>query len=169
MKDRPPLKRCQALVSFSKDHHFGLLLTWKIKQGLANAVAPERISNYVLYFFENDLQHHFKEEEELLFPKLPAESRLRQQAEREHAVIYNIIERIKTDKANEALLQQFADTLKEHIRFEERELFALIQQSLTDPESEIVTTHSNRSNETDGRWDDIFWVIDKSGLQRGTI
>src|SRR5688572_10856128 len=116
MKDHAPIKRHPALVSFSKEHHFGLLLVWKIKQGLATAVAPERISNYVLYFFDEDLQQHFKEEEKMLFPKLPAGNPLRQQAEKEHELIYDIIGRLRNDKKNEKLLQQFAEALKAHIR-----------------------------------------------------
>lgn len=50
MKNQAPIKRHQAIVSFSKDHHFGLLLIWKIRQGLNKAVNPERISNYVTFF-----------------------------------------------------------------------------------------------------------------------
>ena len=67
MKTSTPLKRHPAIVSFSKDHHFGLLLVWKIRQGLAKAVDAERISKYVLYFFREDLEKHFQEEERLLF------------------------------------------------------------------------------------------------------
>ena len=165
MNDRPPIKRHQALVSLSRDHHYGLLLVWKIKQGLANAIAPERISNYVLYFFDKDLQQHFKEEEQLLFPKLPAGNALRQQAEKEHTVIYDLIDQLGRDKTNEKLLLQFAETLKDHIRFEERELFAYMQQTLTESELEMITIHDDtRSNDVDARWKDVFWVTDKSGL-----
>ena len=69
MKNHAPIKRHQALVSYSKEHHFGLLLVWKIRQGLMNAVSPERIGKYVLFFFNEDLKTHFKEEEQLLFCK----------------------------------------------------------------------------------------------------
>lgn len=67
MKDQAPIKRHQAIISFSKDHHFGLLLVWKIRQGLEKAVNAERISKYVVYFFKEDLEKHFKDEELLLF------------------------------------------------------------------------------------------------------
>lgn len=164
MKDHAPIKRHPALVSFSKEHHFGLLLVWKIKQGLANAVAPERISNYVLYFFDEDLQQHFKEEEHALFPKLAAGNALRQQAEKEHEVIYDIIGRLRNDKKNEELLQQFAEALKSHIRFEERELFTYLQQILPGSELEAIARHHHNSNDADSRWQDVFWVVDKSGL-----
>ena len=52
MKNQAPIKRHQAIVSFSKDHHFGLLLVWKIRQGLKKSIDPVRISNYVLFFFK---------------------------------------------------------------------------------------------------------------------
>lgn len=67
MKDQAPIKRHQAIISFSKDHHFGLLLVWKIRQVLEKAVNAERISKYVVYFFKEDLEKHFKDEELLLF------------------------------------------------------------------------------------------------------
>jgi hypothetical protein len=67
MKDHVPIKRHKAIVSFSKDHHYGLLLVWKIRQGLNKEVSAERIINYVLFFFKEDLEKHFKTEELLLF------------------------------------------------------------------------------------------------------
>ena len=51
MKAYGPIKRHQALVSIFKDYHFGLLLVWKIWEGLHKAVSAERVSNYVLFFF----------------------------------------------------------------------------------------------------------------------
>src|SRR5688572_15416795 len=129
MKDATPIKRHQALVAFSKDHHFGLLLVWKIKQGLATAVATERISNYILYFFEEYLLQHFHEEEQMLFPKLSKDNALRQRAEKEHDLMYDLIEQLRAQKQNDTVVAQFAETLKSHIRFEERELFAYLQQT----------------------------------------
>ncbi len=165
MKQTSPIRRHQALVSFSKDHHFGLLLVWKIRQGLNNAVSPERISKYVLYFFEKDLKHHFKEEEQLIFSKLSTHDVLRQQAEKEHAMIYSLVEKIEQDRSNETLLIKLADTLQAHIRFEERTLFAHMQQQLSVAELETISTYeSNSSAEVDLQWDDVFWQINKSGL-----
>lgn len=60
MKNQAPIKRHQAIVSFSKDHHFGLLLIWKIRQGLNKAVNPERISNYVTFFLKKTLKNILK-------------------------------------------------------------------------------------------------------------
>jgi Hemerythrin HHE cation binding domain. len=168
MSGTTPIKRHQALLSFSRDHHFGLLLVWKIKQGLDNAVSPDRISDYVLYFFEQDLQQHFREEEELLFPKLPADNALRQRAEREHAIIYGLVAQLRFDTTNEALLWRFANTLKDHIRFEERELFVAIQQQLGDAAAAIAAAHDKkRSAQADKEWQDRFWEIKKKIVNHG--
>lgn len=59
MKDHASLKRHQALVSFSKEYQFGLLLVWKIRQGLLNAANAELIGNYVLFFFNEDFENSF--------------------------------------------------------------------------------------------------------------
>lgn len=163
MNMHPPLKRHEALVGFSKDHHFGLLLVWKIRQGLNKKVSPGRISDYVLYFFDEDIDGHFKEEEEQLFPMLPSSSILRQQAETEHKAIYEMIGRLRKDKDNMDLLLQFADALKGHIRFEERELFPFMQQTLSATELEQIADHEDpRGEEIDAHWHDIFWVNEKS-------
>ena len=36
-----PLKRNPNLVPLSREHHYGLLFCWKLKQGLANGTDPE--------------------------------------------------------------------------------------------------------------------------------
>lgn len=161
MNKPTPIKRHQALVAFSRDHHFGLLLVWKIRQGLDNAVAPERISNYVLYFFEQDLKDHFEEEEQILFPKLPVDHLLRQQAENEHTIIKGLIEQIRKDRANKQLLLQFAQHLQDHIRFEERVLFTAIQEVTGDHDEKLNHHGRNRNNEVDSGWNDQFWVVEK--------
>ena len=120
---------------------------------------PERISNYVLYFFDEDLDHHFKEEELNLFPKLPSDNILRKQAEAEHAAIYDLINSIREERGNTELLLRFAEMLKEHIRFEERELFAYMQRNLSATALEEIADHGDsRGEEIDARWTDIFWI-----------
>src|SRR5689334_13185882 len=54
-----PIKRSNAFVQFSKDHHFGLLLVWKIRQDLTKEINATEISKYVYDFFMDDLQQHF--------------------------------------------------------------------------------------------------------------
>jgi len=160
MKENTPLKRHQALVSFSKDHHFALLLIWKIKQGLGKAVSAERISNYVLAFFKEDLQQHFTEEEQLLFCKLPEDDALRHQAETEHKIIYQLVTAIQQNPNDIGLLQQFSDTLEKHIRFEERTFFNHLQHKIGTEELEnILKLSEKREHDLLAQWNDQFWEI----------
>ena len=160
MKDHTPIKRHQAIVSFSKDHHFGLLLAWKIRQGLEKGVNAERISKYVVYFFKKDLEKHFKDEEQLLFCKLPVDDALRKRAEEEHQSIYNLVNAIDENKNDTNLLKQLANELEKHIRFEERELFNHLQNNITTEDLELIEKRfPNNSKTIDEMWEDIFWEI----------
>lgn len=159
MKETTPIKRHPAMVSFSRDHHFGLLLVWKIRQGLKKSIDPGRIGKYVLFFFSEDLLKHFSDEEKLLFSCLRADDLLRIQAEEDHAVIYQLIKDIRSQTADTGLLTQLADRLEKHIRFEERELFNHLQSVIgADALALIEKRIGNDSKEIDEKWDDIFWI-----------
>jgi hemerythrin-like domain-containing protein len=153
-----PIKRHEAIVQFSREHHFGLLLIWKIRQGFANAIDHQRITDYVLYFFDEDLKVHFEEEERVLFSKLDDADVLKKQALEEHANIYIIIGRIRSN-SNPEVLTHFADTLEKHIRFEERVLFNHLQNQLSEDElAALAVEHPERTTNVDAKWDDHFWV-----------
>lgn len=150
MQTPKPIKRHPGLVAFSKDHHFGLLLVWKIRDDLKKSVELSNINNSVIHFFDTDLIHHFTEEEELLFPKLPKDQLLRIQAETDHKNIRQVIEDLRQNPENKDLLNRFADALEQHIRFEERELFNFIQENLpeatlTEMVSSLKTRHHKPS------------------------
>ncbi|WP_343674121.1 hemerythrin domain-containing protein [Chitinophaga sp.] len=148
MEKPTPIKRSKAFVQLSKDHHFGLLLVWRIRQDLANETNPADISRYVIDFFNTDLQQHFREEEDYLFSKLDMKDPLREQAEGEHRAIYNLIESIRRNGAETALLHQFGDLLEAHIRFEERTLFNHLQEHMSPEDQEQLLLHTTRSNKS---------------------
>ena len=161
MKDSTtPIKRSQALIQFSREHHFGLLLVWKMRQGLKENIEPIRISDYTIFIFENELREHFKQEEMELYSKLAINDSLKEQAFLEHQQIYQMVNNIQTDKQNTELLKQFADKLENHIRFEERVLFAHLQQHFSEDElKKIEETHNLRNNDMDEKWTNHFWGI----------
>lgn len=157
-KDVKPLRRHDALIKFSREHHFGLLLTWKIRQGIKRNIEAGRISSYALFFFENNLQKHFTEEEKTLFAKLPEEDSLKRQAIREHTKLYALVNDIRRDKQNTQLINEFADALESHIRFEERNLFNHLQNKLTETELMQIASHQGMQEcEADESWSDRFW------------
>jgi hypothetical protein len=119
-----PIKRNEALRPFSREHHYSLLLCWKIKTGFAKGIPAERIKVYADWFYENHIIKHFKMEEKYLYPILGSEHKLIQQAIGEHELLIKLF----TDKSNtEDSLRQIPVELEKHIRFEERILFNEIQ------------------------------------------
>src|SRR5688572_20520766 len=58
-----PLKRNPNLVPLSREHHYGLLFCWKLKQGLANGTDPEILRKYTLHFWKNTLRSHCEKED----------------------------------------------------------------------------------------------------------
>jgi hemerythrin-like domain-containing protein len=154
-----PIKRHEAIVQFSREHHFGLLLIWKIRQGLKKGIELKRIADYVLFFFDEDLKDHFAEEERLLFTKLEDTDVLKLQALKEHEEINNLIDGLRKNDADTEQLNIFADTLERHIRFEERVLFNHLQSKLSDEELwTLAKEHPEREVNTDAKWSDHFWL-----------
>ena len=162
MEETKPIKRSKELAPLSREHHDGLLFVWKIKQGLANGTSIETLCNYTRWFWTNHIKPHFKDEEKVLVKFLPADNSLVLQMFREHAQIRDLI--ISLDKeANAGSLQLLAEFINDHIRFEERELFAYAEQTLTPEQlNEIYKELPNELRcDTDpvgSGWKDEFWI-----------
>ncbi len=148
-----PLKRAEYLKAWSREHHHGLLLCWKIKTGFSKGVSITRMKLYLDWFFKNHLQPHFEIEERYIFPILGNENILIKQAIEEHKLITALF--CNTSQI-EISIKQIQVDLEKHIRFEERVLFNEIQKA-TSPENIdfINKLHSGekfRENTTD-----VFW------------
>jgi Hemerythrin HHE cation binding domain len=158
MEDHKPIKRHPAIVELSKDHHFALLLVWKIRNGLNKSIDSERISRYVVHFFDTDLIQHFKEEEDFLFTKLDKNNELRLQAEEEHRLIKKSVNDLRLNPGKE-LLENFAAMLESHIRFEERKLFNHFQEIMSEDElTQLASSLKPRNHEKEPAWEDQFWT-----------
>lgn len=154
-----PLKSHPALIPLSQDHHFGLLLCWKIRTGLERSVEPERISSYVTYFFNDHLSAHFQEEEAYVFSLLHPEDEMRQEAIRQHVRLIKLKEKLQDHPKDLVVtLRQIEQELTAHIRFEERELFAYMQQSLGGEQlSRLQEKIENIHHQVEDHWSDPFW------------
>jgi hemerythrin-like domain-containing protein len=162
METKKPLKRNPAMVTFSKDHHFALLLVWKIREGLKKEIETSRIGNYIIHFFDTDLIFHFQEEETLLFNKLPSDNLLRIQAEEEHKLIKLEVDALRNNLQDKIGAENFANILEKHIRFEERKLFNYLQETFSEDElTEIAEAMDSRKREHEIAWKDEFWIVAK--------
>lgn len=154
MKKPKPIKRDKALQPLSHDHHHGLMLCWKIKQGLKKGVTAERIMGYASHFFRDQLEEHFREEEEFLFPLLGMENEIVKKAVEEHKELKSLFFDSSTEEGCEAIAKQ----LNDHIRFEERILFNEIQKKTGKEELQKMNAQlHSRPAERDLYWEDTFW------------
>lgn len=148
-----PIKRHEKLKPLSRDHHHGLLLCWKIKEGIKKGVAPERIKEYTDHFWKTHLADHFKIEEQYIFPILGKEDELVLQALEEHRYLKSLF-MIENDV--QETLQKIVESLETHIRFEERVLFNKIQKVATEAQLTEAHNHHTGSDDIDN-WKDTFW------------
>jgi hemerythrin-like domain-containing protein len=148
-----PIKRHSALQNLSREHHDGLVFALRIKKGVAKKASLKDLEAYSNWFWEEYLQSHFQLEEEHLFPLLSEENSLVVKAIRQHqelALLFNLPSKTHSDYTEMQLL------LNKHIRFEERELFNLMQEVLPEAtlkEFEKLHTEQHLCS----IWDTEFW------------
>ncbi|MEX0884344.1 MAG: hemerythrin domain-containing protein [Cyclobacteriaceae bacterium] len=154
-----PLKRHPALVPLSQDHHFGLLLVWKIRKGLKKGLETKRILNYIDYYVREHLEPHFQLEEEHIFSFLAKNDLMRKEVEQQHEDLRDLLQQLDEGKEGlEALMEKFASDLETHIRFEERKLFQHMQLELKEIELlEMEESVSRIHEKTNEKWQDQFW------------
>lgn len=148
-----PIKRIKELQPLSREHHYGLLVCWKIRQGIKKNIAHERIKKYTNWFWDKHLQHHFEIEEGYVFPILGNKNSLIIQAKNEHQQLKKLFEE-QTVLSNS--LNQLEQDLQKHIRFEERVIFNEIQKVATKDEIELIAV-AHTSNFKDD-YEDEFWL-----------
>lgn len=133
------MKRDKNLLTLSRDHHHGLLLGWKIKQGLKHNVEPGLILEYIHYFSEAALFPHFKAEEEQILVHLEDTDASRQRILEEHKKIREMIANLdKHVDETATTFTKLAELLESHIRYEEREFFPYLEQNLNTSQLEEI-------------------------------
>jgi iron-sulfur cluster repair protein YtfE (RIC family) len=127
-----PLKRHPALVPLSHDHHHGLVVAQRLKRGDTAYQSVATIRESLELLWSEELEQHFRQEEEVLFvvPEFPEQVQMMiDRALKDHARMRELIEGCTDDDAGETG-REVGLLLESHIRFEERELFPMIQEVL---------------------------------------
>lgn len=157
MTDKPtPIKRSAQLAVLSREHHDGLLFAWKIRQGLSKNIEPARIIAFVQWFWQQHLKGHFEKEETVLPPVLSPAHPLMQQMTREHRDIENLIRELEQHEDLKKL-EQLAQLVTDHIRFEERQLFGGVEKAAS-PEQLLLLSEQLNDEKTNAVWEDEFWI-----------
>ena len=146
-------KRHKALQSLSREHHQGLLLSWKIRAGLNKNIDAKRIWHYANWFFETHLIPHFDMEETHVFPILDDGNKLKKKAMAEHRRLKRLFSDTNTQATT---LGKIEEELEQHIRFEERVLFPEIQK-IASQEQLALIEDIHKQDDFIENLDDQFW------------
>jgi hemerythrin-like domain-containing protein len=135
-----PLKRSEELQPLSRQHHNGLLFCLLLQKGISREADVEVMKDFVQHFWYKDLLHHFELEERYLDPLKNQYSVLEPDLIRmmnEHYEVKNIINEISLNPTYRSI-DELRKQLDDHIRFEERHLFPLIEQTITYDQRERI-------------------------------
>lgn len=145
------MKRTPELHGLSEDHHSALVLARRARKAGAGegARSPEEVWAEVEVRFASDLEPHFAVEERVLAPMLVAkdETKAVMRLLAEHQALRDCLG--KTAGRTKAGLLQFGQLLEQHIRFEERELFPLVEKVL--PPHELAAVGKARPHSKGAR------------------
>jgi len=124
------MKRAEALRPLSREHLSALLIAKKLRE----ADDVEQVSAAFLDFWREDGQHHFRVEEEVLLPTWAVHSEVdRAGVSRmleEHLAIRRQALRLEAGRLTVEEVRKLGELLNDHVRFEERELFPIVEQAL---------------------------------------
>jgi len=134
-------KRHPSLIPLSRDHHDGLLLALRLKQGRKALLHqwshdPSWQANYVAEFFNDHLVPHFEAEESVLFPAMrryvKESAKTIEKLLDQHEEIRKRVRQLQKAKKSELEpeLKSIGELLDEHIRIEEHELFPMFEKSV---------------------------------------
>lgn len=150
-----PIKRHKGLQPLSREHHQGLLLSWKIRTGIKKEVSISRIQRYCDFFFKEELIHHFNTEELHIFTLLEPDDELIKQALTDHRKLKRLFMQKQPDMKTIVAIEE---ELEKHIRFEERILFNKIQKEASEKQLlRIQDIHNSVTNSNIENWSDKFW------------
>lgn len=154
---RPPIRRHKGLQTLSREHHFALLYGKRL-QNYRDAEQPwlERgwaeLRQRLRDFWENALAVHFAAEEQHL-PWDRIAPRWRERLLQEHSQIERLWQEVSAAAAPpRAALAQLGEALCDHARWEDRELFPVIEANVPESELEAVAVRIGEMPAADPAW-----------------
>ena len=133
------MRRRAALVPLSHDHHHALVEARRLRRAVDGS-QPAAAAAEFLRFFGAEIVRHFREEEESLFPLVSGFDEARDpvarallEHQRLHALAGDLGASLRSgDGAPLALMRELSEVQEAHVRYEERELFPLLERLLGD-------------------------------------
>jgi len=128
-----PIQRSEALQPLSRQHHNGLLFCLLLGKGIRKQADVMVMQDFIMDFWYKDLQHHFELEEQYLYPLQQGYADLQTALEKmmaDHYQLKSIIHQVSLTPSF-PLVAELSTVLNDHIRFEERELFPLLEATIS--------------------------------------
>jgi iron-sulfur cluster repair protein YtfE (RIC family) len=129
--------RHEAIAELSRDHHQALMEAIKLKR--ASDETAEQVAADFVAFFDDECQHHFMVEEQVLLPLYAKFAGLETAVDplviqmlHEHVELRALVEELRAGDAGAQLVRELGQRLDGHVRHEERKLFPKIQGALSD-------------------------------------
>lgn len=145
--------RHETLIPLTHDHHHALAQAKKLREvgEMTDQTERRNVANDFLNFYFGRAVRHFREEEELFFAPLIDEPEARDlvlRAVSDHLRIHALVRTVKrqlTDGvADEETLGEISRILTEHVRFEEKELFPLVERLIPEEQLRDLATAGRR-------------------------
>ncbi|QAA82984.1 hemerythrin domain-containing protein [Aequorivita sp. H23M31] len=155
MKKKNP-KQHLALTPIIEEHNEVILLCERIRFGLKNDIAVERIKKYVDWFKEHYLDPHFEIEKEHIFPILGINNVRVKRALANHRRLSRLLS--ETTELNK-VLNKIEEELSTYIGFEERVLYNEIREIATPQQWEEMENNHQKLGFSEDGWEDKFWKL----------
>lgn len=140
------MKRHRSLHPLTHDHHHALVHAHRLmKAALPDAEMPRATIDAFFAFIETKLRAHFEAEEAILGPPTRAAGdiiaiglldRMFEEHREFWALLAKLADDVKAEHLPVARMTEVGEMLEAHVRFEERELFPVLEQAL--PEDELL-------------------------------
>ena len=140
------MKRHKALSFLTDEHHHALVLCLRLKKATTDDVS--QAVAMLDKVWQTQILPHFRFEEDVLLPEIAQASSIQHpeiiRTCTDHVALRALVRRIGQAPSDEKLklFVEFADRLEEHIRYEERTLFCLVESLLG--EEELLRVKSER-------------------------
>ncbi len=157
MEKVKPIKRSKQLTPLSHEHHDGLLFVRKVRQGLQHNTSIDKLRQYAVQYWHQHIKPHFYQEENFLLPYMPADHPMAIRLKKEHDNIRELILSLDKD-ADNATIFLLGNLLTDHIRFEERELYGYLEQTLSPEQLDSIFKKLEEHPVNCEEWKDEFWV-----------
>lgn len=144
------MKRAVALQPLSRDHLKALIAAKRLREATDLEVATRSF----LEFWQPEGRRHFRVEEEVLLPgwalKAPVDRPSVARMLEDHLAIRREALRIEAGDASLEELRELGVRLEAHVRFEERELFPIIEAALGTDLDRLTAAIERAEAEVDG-------------------